>query len=154
MARNAGKKLDEEVAQRVLGLVPCRHWRNANLGSSGVPVTMRTDGCTHNDNCYPDPSLNMSFVVRPYSTDIKAAWEVVKKMLGKQTHRGFGCAFDLAIDDPYGARCWSATFTRAFPDKPRTYRATDVPEGDDNDTRGAPIAICRAALRVADAVAK
>ena len=82
----AGPELDALVAEKVMGLVPCTHWENINFGSAGGPHIMTTDGCSHlvdgvrGAGCYPDPSLDLWFSARPYSTDIAAAWKVVEKL--------------------------------------------------------------------------
>lgn len=100
----AGRELDALVAERVLGHTvvrpenPLDEWEEWDDGFySGAPR------------------------LRPYSTHIAAAWQVVEKLTADRWHFGFGC-------DPDGIwHCWVGATTEK----------TD---------KSAPLAICRAAL--------
>src|SRR5947207_341300 len=73
------------VAQRVMGLVPCADWEAFNFGSAGGPALLKK--CNHPvDACFPiftTQSIYGTIGGPPrYSTDIRAAWELVDRQRG------------------------------------------------------------------------
>jgi hypothetical protein len=83
-------RIDTEVAEKVMGLVPCAEWTPTNFGSAGGPAV--TKRCKHPDGaCYPtieNPGIfGIAGGCPRYSTKVAAAWEVVEKMTS--THYTF-----------------------------------------------------------------
>ena len=130
----AGTELDVLIAEKVMGLVPCRHWENVNLGSGGGPVTMSTKECEHRvdgrggTGCYADSSIYPTFGVHPYSIKIWAAWEVVEKL----------CSDGRWVQVTNGGVGWNVQVGRKILDHIARVEST------------APLAICRAALAVVE----
>jgi hypothetical protein len=77
----AGRALDELVAQKVMGLVPCDQWTPFNFGSAGGPALQKN--CAH-DHCYP--TVQLDSVMGPvggcprYSSDIRAVYQVEERI--------------------------------------------------------------------------
>jgi hypothetical protein len=117
MVWEAGPALDAEIARRVFG---CEALLGYNLDNGGPPEAFcgcAAVGCP----CAPEGRM------RPYSTDIAAAWTVVEAMGA----RGYGC--DLWY--PRAPDRWiQAQFARS---PLRTYVARGTTM---------PMAICRAVL--------
>ena len=118
----AGREMDAMVGAKVMGCRVKRGKSNIYCGCDRAP---------HNDNL--SAAAERSYpALDHYSTDITAAWKLVEKLAD-----GIHCVFDLVLDWDGG---WYACFEPAGGDK---YGASNV------DT--APLAICRAALRVVEA---
>ena len=122
---NAGRELDARIATEVMGLKPCDKWTDANMGSAGGPCKVHG---TFNKpipwepcQCYPVGNPHH------YSTDIAAAWEVFEWLAAKT---GWCLGRDIqsgwVVDDRpfYDDTTWAET---------------------------APLAICLAALKAANA---
>ena len=78
------KRIDAEVADKIMRLVPCDEWVQMNFGSAGGPA-MRKD-CAHGDKeCYPTATIGGAFGsyygCPAYSTNIKFAMEVVDRLV-------------------------------------------------------------------------
>jgi hypothetical protein len=69
----AGRELDELIAEKIMGLKPCTFRMTGQISMSTIW------NCEHNDcrNCYPK---NQDAPMKSYSTDISSAWEVVNNM--------------------------------------------------------------------------
>jgi hypothetical protein len=102
---DAGKKLDELTAERVL------KWKN----ESGR---------------WSDPEAEKDVVLKPFSTDLNAAWLVVDKICEE--------GYRLQLE---GSRIWQARFYKSVAHTLET-RAYDATAGEPS------LAICRAALAV------
>lgn len=109
--RQAGRELDAEVAEKVMGLVACGAWvQEWELG----PFYWAERKCTVHAACYPaDVSLrdqptgfHATDTALPFfSTDIAAAWPVLEKMLA----RGYTASLDMDPDSvPYVMQFWDA----------------------------------------------
>lgn len=83
-AQGSAQDLDALIAQRVMGLVPCADWEVTNFGSAGGPALLKK--CEHPaDTCYPTVTTGSIYGTiggpRRYSADIRAAWQVVERIL-------------------------------------------------------------------------
>ena len=128
----AGREMDALVAEKVMGSVPCDAWEIHNTRS-----WVLGDSCGHS-SCYPENSGPPE-----YSTNISAAWEVVKKI--------FSMGFEISVST-YSRdedTLWVCVIGHGmegcvFPE------AASAPEGmmdvPGADAPTAPLAICRAAL--------
>ena len=113
------RELDIEVAEKVMGEVPCDKWNYINLSSGGGPAMMN-EGCQHNGKCYPRIEGPCK-----YSDNISAAMEVVEKLES--------LGFDIAMWRRYGSTFWEVEFNSGK-------------TNGEADARTLPEAICRAAL--------
>lgn len=130
--RNSRSDLDSLVAQRVMGLVPCAGWEVTNFGSLGGPALLKR--CSHPaDSCYSTVTTGSIYGTiggpLPYSTDIRAGWQVVERILAALPR----AEFRLEHSEGSGWRVG----TRAEPGRWRWISAETAPE-----------AICRAALAI------
>lgn len=126
------KQLDVDVAQKVMGLVPCDGWARMNFGSAGGPALRKE--CTHGDKeCYPTATFGGAFGsyhgTPAYSTEIKLAVETVEKM----RERGFGWTI-CTHKDGWFVRCFE------LPDEGLQWRHSTVVSPT------LPQAICKSAL--------
>lgn len=100
----ANRELDELVAEKVMGLIPCDQWTEFGLGSAGGDVLRKN--CAH-ENCYSTREIHSVHGTiggcPPYSTKIHAAWEVVRRLQAR------GYAFQLEANGEE----WSASFPPA-----------------------------------------
>ena len=136
MAQDLGSKdIDTQIAEKVMGLIPCDKWKPASMGIAGGMVMMNDHKVCRHKECYPSvPDLQWpGNGPRPYSTDIKAAWDIVEKLsLAFEIKY-----FPLEIKFPFVAVVWGpsgwGTMTKA-------------------DT--APMAICLAALKAVRSMTK
>lgn len=104
----AGRDLDELIAEKVMGLSPCVFRMTGQISASTLW------NCKHDDcrNCYPK---NKDAPMKSYSTDISAAWQVVEKMncwmdLIHQTDGNYVVAFVTKEDQVYQVRKKTAPF--------------------------------------------
>ena len=130
------RDLDLIVAQRVMGLVPCPDWEVTNFGSAGGPALMKKRNHPA-DRCFPTVTTSSIYGTiggpRRYSTDIRAAWELVEHLLAYFQPAGFRAEFTQGSGWKVGLR---STRARRW----KWARGDKVPE-----------AICRAALAVTHA---
>lgn len=131
--RGSDRNLDALVAQQVMNLVPCAGWEVTNFGSAGGPALLKK--CSHPaDACYSTVTTGSVYgtIGGParYSTDIRAAWRVVDRMLAILPRAEF------RLDHRQGAR-WRAGIRSA-----RTRRWEWV------TADAAPETICRLALQL------
>ena len=91
-------ELDEEIASKLFGLVPCDKWKRMNLGSLGGPV-LHNQGCPHGNGkrCYSIISFTSIHGKNggcpEYSSNITLAWRVVYEM----TRRDFGMGLNIDL---------------------------------------------------------
>lgn len=141
------KRIDTEVASKVMGLVPCEGWAPMNLGSAGGPA-LRKD-CAHEDHaCYPTASIGGAFGsyygCPAYSTNIKFAMEVVERLSPTQEEYNAGrksCRFIMRQQDNGS---WSIEARSPF------LTSYNVPVFA--DSASLPEAICKAALSVVNSI--
>jgi hypothetical protein len=144
---------DEFVAEKVMGLVGCPHYRIVNFGSAGGAALMKDDDeCTCPREHYSvKVTSNLHGIVGGcpmYTTDIARAWDIVEKMISR------GYSFDLRtyVEGSYGP--WHAQF----------YGPGNESDSEPNSvmsmmrvfgaarSEDAPEAICLAALRARSAL--
>ena len=134
----AGRELDVLVEEKGMGLIPCDKWR-ATYGGYGMAITMQgtlhvNDGCEHDGRCYPigHPSC--------YSTNIAAAWEAATKIVDDT-------GATMLLND-YGGP--EGNFERYCCDFVKEHNPAEggVSWGAEGWANTAPLAICRAALKV------
>lgn len=114
----AGREMDALVAEKVMGLVPCR----AESHTEGHPLYMPRP-------CHAQPdSPDMGGETAMYSTSISDAWEVVEKMKKPNTR--------IEIQMPFGDHHWICWISDI---------KIGIIGGAGADS--APLAICRAALK-------
>ena len=127
----AGREMDALVAEKVVGWqsVAFRHYKTGDQYSGAS--WSEWNGL---------PSLDSpNFVVVPkYSTDISAAWEVIKKIVGDNNEDR-----DLFIE------CWSdgEWFVAFHPVGYSSRKPQASCDGKKTGIPSAPLAICRAALK-------
>lgn len=128
----AGRDLDKEVAERVMGLIPCGQWRQeyggwgmAMLGAGDIWIKGQ---CGHS-NCYPTEAPSK------YSTNLIAAFDVAELMDARHGLR-------LSLDR-WGGEPWWAEFADAGWEYGAQFTSTTAPH-----------AICMAALNALDDMTK
>lgn len=138
----AGRELDELIAQKVMGMVPCDQWETFNFGSAGGPALAKR--CDHpSDTCYPTTVL--SSVAGPvggcpaFSRDVEAAWRV----WGRLRSSGRWCCLDIKSDFDFVYRI------ELTPYGPGT-AGEHVPSVVVDGVEEAPLAICLAALKAVE----
>ncbi len=116
---NPGRELDALIAEKVFG---------KSEPDRGCMCSLR-------ESCYVcNPFLKG---IKPYSTDIAAAWEVVEKIkLNKSLHDGFTLTFDLEEKRWRAGSLWW-----------RGYEQAEWLEPNSAMAETAPHAICLAALK-------
>ena len=125
----AGREMDALVAERVMG------WKNLHWVEGG-----KKDNASWPTGWYGDGPENEVYLYKNYSTDIAAAWEVVKNLIERKyewqmemERYGERVIFECHIcDTQHGG--WSG--------ESQWYERLSDAKGD-----SAPLAICRAALR-------
>ena len=130
----AGPELDALIAEKVMGLAPCTHWLEGS-GSFSIIHEDECDAPVHGQ-CHDAQSDRWT---HKYSADIKAAWEVVQKLYEK----GLIVCITLDRDEQrYGpVECCIEDDKRKKRDDTTVALAHALT---------APLAICRAALKVVE----
>jgi hypothetical protein len=139
--RVAGRGLDAEVAERVMGEpMPVYTSGDAVLARQLAGDVTRSELGCWTEVCRYDEGDVPRWIPRPFSTDIAAAWEVVEHMEA----RWWWFALET-FPNPHGIND-GATVTARF-------KATAMPGQHDGvgKAEDAPLAICRAALKALDA---
>lgn len=131
-----GPELDALVAEKVMGWA----WRKWNVSGSEEPVKalfpptwaqwVGTEPCDAGSPIRR--AVGTEGRIRPYSTDIAAAWLVVEKMATD------GWFPEVQFNN-WGAESWNATFSRLTSDPREGYAS--------HHAASAPVAICNAALK-------
>lgn len=136
---NELRDLNERVAHKVMGLVPCKEWKHVNFGSAGGAGLIKE--CIHGNNeCYPTASVSrigQSYDGVPdYSGQVAMAFEVVERM----REQGWTPELSSNYPDPE----WDVAFQL------REKLGDDIWRSRGHGEHSAvslPEAICRAALK-------
>lgn len=124
------EQIDELIAEKVMGLIPCNEWTPINLGSAGGPALLKN---CHHTNCYPTVRNADVGGCPKYSTNIKSAWEVINRFRqGFDEHAA--AVIEMAIYDSFAPDCRCLIFGPTI---------NDVSAMADE----MPMAICLAALK-------
>lgn len=80
------EELDVLVAEKVLGLAPCKAWQYSNMGAAGGALS-ENRGCEHGAKCYPaDPKLPRA----NYSLHLMATWQMEEELFARGLHAEYG----------------------------------------------------------------
>ena len=121
----ASRCLDAWVAEAVMGLVQCQ-------------------AKFHDENpqCYATKDApEYGSILKEYSTDIAAAWEVVEKLRIRQS------PIELHGDEWHDGGDWQATFYNIRKQMGALGRGVHKVTGPNRGQPSAPLAICRAAIK-------
>ena len=130
------REVDRLIAERILGVRPCKEWKRVSLGSAGGPALMHKAEKQHDHECFPDideiPTFAGTLGGPPrYTTDIAMAW----RLLDKMHERHFGVVIAHRAEDP------------TYEVELSPMKSADAEHGSRVAEGTAPLAICLAALR-------